>query len=76
MDDNNLDNEENCISPSEAGKEQTERVLTAEPLAGTVAAYSQMPVKFVCRTKKYDKQGGFSDHAKRIKPTSKQGSVA
>lgn len=42
---NNLDEEypetaESFISPAEAGKELTERVLTAEPLAGTVGPYS------------------------------------
>lgn len=32
--------DESLISPAAAGKEQTERVLTTEPLQGTVAAYS------------------------------------
>ena len=34
-----------------------------------------MPVKFICRTKKYEKVGGFSDHTQRIKP-DKPGSAA
>lgn len=32
-----------------------------------------MPIKFVCRTKKYEKQGGFSDHTKRTKPSPVKG---
>jgi hypothetical protein len=50
-----------------------ERVLTTEPLQGTVAAYSQVPIRFICRTKKYEKVGGFSDHAERTKPTGEKG---
>jgi len=49
-------------------------VLTTEPLQGTVGAYSQVPIKFICRTKKYDKVGGFSDHSERTKPTGEKGS--
>ena len=59
----NQPKDENLVSPATAGKEQTDRVLTTEPLQGMVAPYSQVPVKFICRTKKYDKVGGFSDHA-------------
>lgn len=32
--------EEGLVSPATAGKEQTDRVLTTEPLQGMVAAYS------------------------------------
>lgn len=32
-----------------------------------------MPIRFICRTKKYDKVGGFSDHAERTKPTGEKG---
>lgn len=74
MDDDNDVEDDIFVSPNQAGKELTERVLTAEPLSGAVAPYSQLPIKFVCRTKKHEKVGGFSDHAKRIKPTdSKKG---
>jgi hypothetical protein len=65
--------DENLVSPATAGKEQTERVLTTEPLQGMVAPYSQLPIRFICRTKKYDKLGGFSDHAERTKPTGEKG---
>lgn len=37
-------------------------MLTAEPLSGSVAPYSQVPVTFICRTKKYDKNRGFDDN--------------
>ena len=33
-------------------------------------------MRFICRTKKFEKLGGFSDHTKRIKPQSRQGSAA
>ena len=65
VDDNYSGDDDNFVSPHEAGKEQTERVLTAEPTAGTIAAYAQLPVKFICRTKKHEKDSGFSDHTKK-----------
>jgi hypothetical protein len=60
---------ENFISPSQAGKELTDRVLTAEPQNGIVAPYSQVPITFICRTKKHDKKGGFNE-TKQGKPGS------
>jgi hypothetical protein len=77
----NLDEEypetaESFISPAQAGKELTDRVLTAEPLAGTVGPYSQVPVTFICRTKKHEKKGGFTDSVAKGKPTSSQESRA
>ena len=39
----------------------TERVLTAFPLSGTVGPYEQIPLQFICRTKKHDKAQGFGD---------------
>ena len=65
--------DESLVSPAAAGKEQTGRVLTTEPLQGMVAPYSQVPINFICRTKKYEKVGGFSDHAERVKPTGEKG---
>ena len=56
---------ESFISPAQAGKELTDRVLTAEPLSGTVGPYSQVPVTFICRTKKFEKKGGFTDSVRR-----------
>mmetsp|Transcript_43632 Transcript_43632/g.42147 ORF Transcript_43632/g.42147 Transcript_43632/m.42147 type:complete len:243 (+) Transcript_43632:639-1367(+) len=73
LDEKYEDQDENYISPHEHGKELTDRVLTAEPLSGSISPYSQFPVKFICRTKKYEKESGFSDHAK--KPESRQGSA-
>jgi len=68
---------ESFISPAQAGKELTDRVLTAEPLNGTVGPYSQIPITFICRTKKFDKKGGFTDTInKGGKPTSSQESRA
>jgi hypothetical protein len=51
-------------------------VLTAEPLSGTVGPYSQVPLTFICRTKKHEKKGGFTDSVQRAKPTSSQDSRA
>ena len=65
--------DEPLISPAAAGKEQTERVLTTEPLQGTVGPYSQVPIRFICRTKKYDKTSGFSDQIDRVRPTGEKG---
>lgn len=61
LDENYEDEKNTFTSPAEVGKELTDRVLTAEPLSGLVAPYQQVPVSFVCRTKKHDKKGGFSD---------------
>lgn len=55
------EDEDSFVSPAEVGKELTDRVLTAEPLAGVVGPYQQIPIRFICRTKKHDKRGGFSD---------------
>ena len=52
------------ISPADAGKELCERVMTAEPLAGTVGPYSQVPLNFICRTMKKEKKRGFTDNSK------------
>lgn len=73
----NLDEEypetaESFISPAQAGKELTDRVLTAEPLSGTVGPYSQVPVTFICRTKKFEKKGGFTDCVRRPQPSSQE----
>ena len=64
--------DEAFVSPNEAGRELTERVLTTLPLSGEVPAYSQIPVKFICRTKKANKNSGFSDHTKRDRPKSSE----
>lgn len=61
LDENYDDENSHFISPAEVGKELTDRVLTAEPLSGVVGPYQQIPINFVCRTKKHEKSGGFSD---------------
>jgi len=61
LDENYTDENDAFISPAEVGKELTDRVLTAEPLAGVVGPYQQLPISFICRTKKHDKKGGFND---------------
>lgn len=32
-----------------------------------------MPIRFICRTKKYEKVSGFSDQIDRVKPTGEKG---
>ena len=61
LDENYEDEKNTFTSPAEVGKELTDRVLTTEPLNGVVGPYQQVPISFICRTKKYDKKGGFSD---------------
>lgn len=36
--------QDNFVSPAQVGKELTDRVLTAEPLTGTVGPYQQIPI--------------------------------
>jgi len=55
------DDSETYISPAAVGKELEERVLTVEPLSGTVGPYEQLPITFICRPKKFEKKEGFSD---------------
>jgi len=61
LDENYEDEKNTFTSPAEVGKELTDRVLTTEPLSGTVGPYQQIPINFICRTKKHEKKGGFSD---------------
>lgn len=53
----------------------TERVLTSFPLSGTVGPYEQIPLTFICRTKKHERIGGFgnltSEDSKDIQKTAK-----
>lgn len=66
------------ISPADAGKELCERVMTAEPLSGTVGPYSQVPLTFICRTMKKEKKRGFTDTTKagKGKPPSRENASA
>lgn len=61
------------ISPMEQGKEQTKRVLTCEPMTGNIKQYSQIPIKFVCKTPVEPDLIGFSDHIKKTKPKTDAG---
>lgn len=61
LDELTIDESEAFVAPADVGKELTDRVLTAEPMSGTVPPYSQIPISFICRTKIHDKKGGFSD---------------
>jgi hypothetical protein len=45
-------------------------------LSGSVGPYAQIPVTFICRTKKHDKKDGFTDSLAMIKPGSSQESRA
>lgn len=47
--------QDNFVSPAQVGKELTDRVLTTFPLQGTVGPYQQIPIQFVCRTKKHER---------------------
>lgn len=60
-DENSATQQDNFVSPAEVGKEMTERVLTAFPLSGQVGPYEQIPIQFICRTKKHDRVSGFGD---------------
>ncbi|MBO6184113.1 MAG: hypothetical protein J6O88_05375, partial [Chryseobacterium sp.] len=46
-------------TPEEAGIEMTQRILSAEPIQGTVEAYNQIPIKFLCSTKIPKKEKGW-----------------
>lgn len=69
-DENSSTQQDNFVSPAEVGKEMTERVLTAFPLSGVVGPYEQIPLQFICRTKKHERQGGFADLTSDNKPGS------
>ena len=76
LDENYMDENDTFISPAEVGKELTDRVLTAEPLQGIVGPYQQIPIQFICRTKKHDKKGGFSDQVEEAVTSTKNPGTA
>ena len=47
----NFDDDDFASTPEEAGIEMTQRVLSTEPITGTIKPYSQIPIKFLCSTK-------------------------
>ena len=46
-------------TPEETGLEITQRVLSAEPMNGIIKPYSQIPIKFLCKTKLKIKEKGW-----------------
>jgi hypothetical protein len=52
----NFDDENSVSTPEEAGFEMTQRVLSTQPISGTIKPYSQIPIKFLCNTKKKRKK--------------------
>jgi hypothetical protein len=50
----NYDENNYLQTPLEAGLEQTMRVMTIEPSSGVANAYSQIPIKFMCKSKVQD----------------------
>lgn len=47
----NKNDDDYAFSPYEAGIEMTERILSTSPINGVIKPYSQLPVKFYCKTK-------------------------
>lgn len=58
----NLDDSDFACTPEEAGIEMTQRILAAEPQGGRIKSYTQIPIKFVCKTKIPDKPIGWRSH--------------
>ena len=59
---NNLDDSDFACTPEQAGIEMTQRILSAEPLNGIALSYTQIPVKFICKTKIPEKSTGWRGH--------------
>ena len=55
----NYDNDDFASTPEEAGLEMTQRILSAEPVHGFVKPYSQIPIKFLCKTKIKNQEKGW-----------------
>ena len=53
-------NDEDIIAPSELGQQLARRVMITEPISGKIPSYSQIPVRFICRTKPYIREQGFA----------------
>ena len=47
----NYDENNYLQTPLEAGLEQTQRVMTIEPNSGNIESYSQIPIRFLCKSK-------------------------
>lgn len=57
-DENN--DELNIKSPNEIGDELTTRIMTINPLSGSIEPYTTIPVNFLCRTIKFHQERGFN----------------
>jgi hypothetical protein len=58
----NLDDSDFACTPEQAGIEMTQRILSAEPLNGLIKSYTQIPIKFICKTKIPEKNTGWRGH--------------
>ena len=56
----NYDTDDFSSTPEEAGLEMTQRILSAEPVQGFVKPYSQIPIKFLCKTKIKKQEKGWT----------------
>ena len=54
-----FDNDDFASTPEETGLEITQRVLSAEPDNGVIKSYSQIPIKFLCKTKLKKEEKGW-----------------
>jgi len=59
---NHLDDSDFACTPEQAGIEMTQRILSAEPINGIISSYTQIPIKFVCKTKIPEKNTGWRGH--------------
>ncbi len=59
---NNLDDSDFACTPEQAGIEMTQRILSAEPMNGLISSYTQIPIKFICKTKIPEKLTGWRGH--------------
>lgn len=55
----NLDESNFESTPEQAGIEMTQRILSADPIHGNARPYTQIPIRFLCKTKIPDKHKGW-----------------
>ena len=58
--DNYGDDDDFASTPEEAGLEMTQRILSASPIMGSIKAYSQIPITFLCNTKMVKQEKGWN----------------
>ena len=54
-----MEDDDLVLTPADAGKEMTERILSATPIFGTIKPYTQVPMRFLCKTKIYERKKGW-----------------